>query len=472
VHTSSASPTALTADAGRVRAEARDRAVWIFVAALVLFFWVPDVVLAMGWSEFWIIFFTEAFIWSLFAVAFNLLMGYTGLISFGQAAYLGIGGYTAGLLLKKVAGFPFALGFVAAPVTSALAALVIGYFCIRLSHIYFAMLTLAFSQIVYFTAFKWYDFTGGDNGLIGVPVPEWVQDPTFTNYYRFVLVVCVLGIFVLWRIVNSPFGKTLTAIRENPERAGFIGVNVKRYQLYAFMIAGAFSGLAGALIMLNERSVYPDLAFWTRSTQVLLMSILGGVYTFSGPIIGAFLLLLMDADITQNYPDIWQLFLGAVLVLILYGLPGGIMGFIQSREGAGSDDGAARLRTSMAEFRRKFWYLFVAVLVFTGFFLVLKAPETWAATLAVTAGQAVVGGLLFPWMLGRLGTYAEGWRLVFLVLPLAPLAVHIRLGTPPSGLMIIVLWAVFIHSHLWHADVRAAFRGRLHAGPPPRPSAG
>jgi branched-chain amino acid transport system permease protein len=458
VHTS-ATPTALPAEAGRARTEARDRALWAFVAALVLFFWVPDVILFMGWAEFWIIFLTEAFIWSLFAVAFNLLMGYTGLISFGQAAYLGVGGYTAGLLLKKIAGFPFALGLLAAPVASALAALVIGYFCIRLSHIYFAMLTLAFSQIVYFTAFKWYDFTGGDNGLIGVPVPDWVQEPTFTNYYRFVLVVCVLGIFILWRIVNSPFGKTLTAIRENPERAGFIGIDVKRYQLYAFMIAGAFSGLAGALIMLNERSVYPDLAFWTRSTQVLLMSILGGVYTFSGPIVGAFLLLSMDADITQNYPDIWQLFLGAVLVLILYGLPGGIMGFIQARDGAGTDDDATRLRKSMAEFRRKFWYLFVAVLVFTGFFLVLKAPDRWVTTLLVTLGQAVLGGLLFPWMLRRLGTLAPGWRLAFLLFPLVPLAVHVALGTPPSGLLIIVLWAVFIHTHLWRPEIRAAFRG-------------
>jgi branched-chain amino acid transport system permease protein len=467
VHTSSATRTALPAGAGRARTDARDRSVWIFVAALVVFFWVPEVVLAMGWPEFWILFFTEVFIWSLFAVAFNLLMGYTGLISFGQAAYLGIGGYTTGLLLKKIAGFPFALGFIAAPLASALAALIIGYFCIRLSHIYFAMLTLAFSQIVYFTAFKWYDFTGGDNGLIGVPVPDWVQDPTFTNYYRFVLAVCVVGIFMLWRVVNSPFGKTLTAIRENPERAGFIGINVKRYELYAFMIAGAFSGLAGALITLNERSVYPDLAFWTRSTQVLLMSILGGVYTFSGPIIGAFVLLFMDADITQNYPDIWQLFLGAVLVLILYGLPGGIMGFIQSRDAASSDDSATRMHKSMAEFRRKFWYLFVGMLVFTGFFLILKTPAAWVTTLLITLGQALVGGLLFPWMLRQLGTLAQGWRLAFLLFPLAPLAVHILLRTPPSGLTIVILWAVLIHTYLWRADVRAAFRGRHQAAPPP-----
>jgi branched-chain amino acid transport system permease protein len=438
----------------------RDKTLWIFLVALVAFFWVPDLILAMGWADFWILFFTEVFIWALFAVAFNLLMGYTGLISFGQAAYLGIGGYTTGLLLKKIVGLPFALGLIAAPVASALAALIIGYFCIRLSHVYFAMLTLAFSQIVYFTAFKWYDFTGGDNGLIGVPVPDWVQDPTFTNYYRFVLVICTVAIFLLWRIVNSPFGKTLTAIRENPERAGFIGINVKRYELYAFMIAGAFSGLAGALITINERSVYPDLAFWTRSTQVLLMSILGGVYTFFGPIIGAFLLLFMDADITQDYPEIWQLFLGAVLVLILYGLPGGIMGFIQSRDIASADDPATRLRKSMGEFKRKFWYFFAATLFFTGFFSVLKAPDTWVTILLLTLGQAAVGLLLFPWMLRQLSTFSQAWRMVFLVLPLVPLALHIALHTSLSGLMIIVLWAVFIYNYLWQAEVRHAFHGR------------
>jgi branched-chain amino acid transport system permease protein len=463
VRTSPTTPATQRTSAGRELTSDRDRTVWIFVAALVVFFWVPDVILAMDWADFWILFLTEVFIWSLFAVAFNLLMGYTGLISFGQAAYMGIGGYTTGLLLKKIAGFPFALGFIAAPLASALAALIIGYFCIRLSHVYFAMLTLAFSQIVYFTAFKWYDFTGGDNGLIGVPVPAWVQDPTFTNYYRFVLVVCVLGIFILWRIVNSPFGKTLTAIRENPERAGFVGINVKRYELYAFMIAGAFSGLAGALITLNERSVYPDLAFWTRSTQVLLMSILGGVYTFFGPIIGAFLLLFMDADITQDYPEIWQLFLGAVMVLILYGLPGGIMGFIQSRDIASADDYATRMRKSMAEFKRKFWYFFVGMLVFSGFFMILKAPEMWGRTLLLTLLQAVVGVLVFPWMLRQLSTFAPLWRWVFLVFPLAPLALHIMLHTPLSGLMVIVLWTVFIYSYLWQAEVREAFRGQRQA---------
>ena len=189
----------------------RDPVLWGFLVALVVFFWTPALIIYMEWADFWIIFLTEAFIWSLFAVAFNLLMGYGGLISFGQAAYLGIGGYTAGLLLKYLVWMNFYVALVAAPIGGAISALVIGYFCIRRTHIYFAILTLAFGHIVYLIAFKWYDFTGGDNGLIGIPVPEWIKDPTFANYYKFVLVICLVSIYLLWRIVNSPFGKTLTA---------------------------------------------------------------------------------------------------------------------------------------------------------------------------------------------------------------------------------------------------------------------
>jgi branched-chain amino acid transport system permease protein len=132
----------------RPAARARDPMIWAFVAALVLLFWLPELVLYMGWAKFWIQFTTQVFIWSLFAVSFNLLMGYAGMVSFGQAAYLGIGGYTAGLLLKNIAGLPFYVGLLAAPLGGALAALIIGYFCVRRTHIYFAILTLAFGHIV------------------------------------------------------------------------------------------------------------------------------------------------------------------------------------------------------------------------------------------------------------------------------------------------------------------------------------
>lgn len=472
VNTSSTLRTAPSAVRGQERATERDVALGVVVAALLLLFWVPNGIITMQWPEFWILFLTEVYIWGLFAVAFNLLMGYTGLVSFGQAAYLGIGGYATGLLLKKIAGFPFALALLAAPVASALAALIIGSFCVRRTQIYFAMLTLAFGQIIYFTAFKWYDFTGGDNGLIGVPIPQWItSDATFTNYYRFVLVIVLVCLYILWRIVHSPFGKTLTALRENAERAAFIGINVKRYQLYAFIIAGAFSGIAGALFTINERSVYPELAFWTRSTQVLLMSLLGGVYTFFGPIVGALLLQAMDADITQNYPEIWQMFLGSVLVLILFGLPGGVIGFILARDVASSDDYATRMQKTLQTFCRKFWYFFFAMLFFTAFFSVLQTPDAWWSPIKGSWGaplhwgivprtiaQTAIGLVLFPVFLRGLRTFSPFWRYVLCLVPLAFLLLHFQLHTPLSGMLIVLLWGVFVYSNLFQADVRQAFR--------------
>lgn len=450
----------------------RDPMVWAFLAALVLLFWLPELVLHMGWARFWIQFTTQVFIWSLFALSFNLLMGYTGMISFGQAAYLGIGGYTAGLLLKNIAGLSFYVGLLAAPVGGALAALIIGYFCVRRTHIYFAILTLAFGHIIYLIAFKWYDFTGGDNGLIGIPVPDWIVEPSFANYYKFVLVICVAAIYLLWRIVNSPFGKTLTAIRENPERADFVGIPVDRYRLYAFVLVGALSGLAGALIMVNDRSVYPDLAHWTQSTQVLLMVLLGGVNTFFGPIVGAFLLLTMDADITQNYPEIWQLFLGGVLVLILFGLPGGIVGFIQERDIGGGDDHATRVGKLLRLFRRKSWIFFGATVLFGTFFAILQSPGAWLFPRArafslfslATWGivpcallQLSVGAAVLWLLLRRADRFNRIAGALLLALPIAGLVLHVYLATPLSGLLIVLLWVVFTVYSLCQGDFRHAY---------------
>jgi branched-chain amino acid transport system permease protein len=459
--------------APRRLATARDPMIWAFLAALALLFWLPELVLSMGWAKFWIQFATQVLIWSLFAVSFNLLMGYAGMVSFGQAAYLGIGGYTAGLLLKNIAGLPFWVGLVAAPVGGALAALIIGYFCVRRTHIYFAILTLAFGHIVYLIAFKWYSFTGGDNGLIGIPVPDWIAEPTFANYYKFVLVICVAAIYLLWRIVNSPFGKTLTAIRENPERADFVGVPVDRYRLYAFVVVGAFSGLAGALIMANERSVHPDLAHWTQSTQVLLMTLLGGVYTFFGPVVGALLLRTMDADITQNYPEIWQLFLGGVMVLILFGLPGGVMGFIQERDVGSGDDQATRTAKVLRLFRRKSWMFFPGALFFTTFFSILHTPSAWLlprgrefALFALTSWgivpcallQLVVGAAVLALLLRRVERFNRIDGVLLLALPVAALALHIHLGTPLSGLLVVLLWIVFTLYSLGQPEFRRAYR--------------
>jgi branched-chain amino acid transport system permease protein len=456
----------------RSSASARDPMIWAFAAALVLLFWLPELVYYMGWAKFWVQFMTQVFIWSLFAVSFNLLMGYAGMVSFGQAAYLGIGGYTAGLLLKHIPGLPFYLGLAAAPLGGALAALIIGYFCVRRTHIYFAILTLAFGHIVYLIAFKWYSFTGGDNGLIGIPVPAWISEPSFANYYKFALVICIAAIYLLWRIVNSPFGKALTAIRENPERADFVGIPVDRYRLYAFILVGAFSGLAGALIMINERSVYPDLAHWTQSTQVLLMSLLGGVYTFFGPIVGALLLLTMDADITQNYPEIWQLFLGGVLVLILFGLPGGIVGFIQERDLKSGDDAATRTAKALRLFRRKSWMFFGGTLLFTTLFNILHTPAAWLlprghafvllslptwGIVPCALLQLAVGGVLLWLLLRRADRFERIDGALLLALPIAAFALHVDLGTPLSGLLVVLLWVAFTAYSLAQPEFRRAY---------------
>jgi len=270
---------------------------------------------------------TDILIHGLFAVSLNLLLGYTGLVSFGQAAYFGIGAYTCALLMKKAA-LNFALAFVAAGAFGALSALVFGFFCVRLTKIYFAMLTLAFSQIVWVIAFKWNSLTGGDNGFVGVPFPQNLDSAV--RFYYFTLAVVVVSLVLIRQALNSPFGRILTTIRENPERTEFIGINVKLFQLIAFMISGFFSALAGALFGIFNHSVFPDILFWPASAEVLIMTILGGMYSFLGPVVGAGVLLYLRMEVA-SYTEYWPLILGLILASLLFFFPGGIVGFFQDR---------------------------------------------------------------------------------------------------------------------------------------------
>ena len=175
----------------------------------------------------WVHLTVRILIMGLFATSLNLLLGYTGMVCFGGAAYFGVGAYTAALITLK-ASLPFPIAMVAAPVIAALCGIIIGWFCVRLTDIFFAMLTLAFGELVFAIIFKWYSFTGGDDGLIEIPVPSLLQ--SINSYYYFVLVIFILCLMVFWLIVHSPFGKTLQAIRENAERVEFIGVNVRAVQ--------------------------------------------------------------------------------------------------------------------------------------------------------------------------------------------------------------------------------------------------
>jgi branched-chain amino acid transport system permease protein len=270
---------------------------------------------------------------ALFAVSLNLLLGTTGLVSFGHVAYFGVGAYVCGILMKTY-GMPFIVAFPAAGIGAGVFALVSGYFCVRLTKLYFAMLTLAFSQIVWAICYKWNAVTGGDQGLPEIPYPnlDWMTaipglgDLSIgARFYLLTLVLVAVSLAVLHRVVRSPFGRMLTTIRDNPERAAFIGLNVRAYQLAAFVVAGAFAGLAGALYGIFSRGVFADYVFWSKSAEVIIMTILGGMDYFWGPPVGAFALVWLNQEIT-DYTQYWSFVLGSLLLVLLFVFPGGIVG--------------------------------------------------------------------------------------------------------------------------------------------------
>jgi branched-chain amino acid transport system permease protein len=308
---------------------------WAFLILVAAFF-VP----AAG-SRYYTFLANDVVIWALFATSLNLLVGYTGLVSFGHAAYFGIGAYTTGILMKT-AGLPFVLSFPAAGLAAGLFALVFGFFCVRLTRIYFAMLTLAFAQIVWAICFKWNEVTGGEQGMPEIPYPsfDWVERvapwvpfvggyKTSEYFYFLSLLLVAASLWLLRRVVGSPFGRMLTTIRENPERAEFIGVNVRRYELAAFVVAGAFAGLSGGLFGIFNRGVFPDFAYWTKSSEVLIMTLLGGMGTFIGPALGALVLIWLNQQIV-SYTQYWPLILGTILVVLLFVFPGGIAGALET----------------------------------------------------------------------------------------------------------------------------------------------
>jgi len=286
------------------------------------------VVLPLVVSTFFIVLLIEIAVVALFATAFNLLMGFGGMVSFGHAAYFALGAYAAALLAKK-GGWPMLAALAAAPVVAAVGALVFGFFIVRLTHTYFAMLSLAFGQIVYTIIFKWTGLTGGDNGLLNVWPPGFLRSPT--AYYYFTLLVIGACFLALHAIVESPFGYALKAVRENPRRARFIGVNVRRHQLYAFVLSGFFSGVAGGLFAFYNGSVFPDFAFFNKSFEPLVVVLLGGMQSFYGPVAGAFGFKVLEWLISKWAPVYWPLFLGAIVIAVIVALPRGFVGLLEGR---------------------------------------------------------------------------------------------------------------------------------------------
>ena len=268
--------------------------------------------------------FTEILIWGLFALSLNLMLGYGGMISFGHAAYFAIGAYGVAVL-GTTYQLPLIVSFLGALVISALVALAIGYFCVRLKSIFLAMLTLAFGQFIWAIAFQWRSVTKGDTGFIGIRVPDLISSPS--AYYYFVMAIVFAAAFILYRITRSTFGRILVSARENEMRVEFVGVNVRRVQLITFVISGTFAAVAGALYALFNGSVFPDFAWWTMSSQVLIMSILGGINAFLGPAVGAAAIILLDRQITE-YTQYWPTVLGIILLIVLFAFPDGLAGLV------------------------------------------------------------------------------------------------------------------------------------------------
>jgi branched-chain amino acid transport system permease protein len=254
-------------------------------------------------------------------------MGLGGMVSFGHAAYFGLGAYGAALLLK-LAGWPMPLAFLAAPVVAAAAAAVFGYFSVRLTSIYFAMLTLAFAQIVFAVVHQWDAVTGGDNGVLSVWPPPWLKSPM--RYYYWALVFAGTGVVLLRLVAASPFGLALRAVRDHARRAEAVGINIRALQWTAFVVAGFFAGLAGAIFVFLKGSVFPVYTEAPMSVQPLVMVLLGGIGAPAGPLIGAAAYKLLDTVITR-YTDYWQLGLGAILIALVLAFPRGIAGALDWR---------------------------------------------------------------------------------------------------------------------------------------------
>jgi branched-chain amino acid transport system permease protein len=271
---------------------------------------------------------TDLLVFGLFAMSLDLIMGYTGMVSFGHAAYFGLGAYGSALVLIHF-NQPVPVALLAGALLAGAVALPVGWFSTRATGIYFAMLTLAFAQLLYTVAYKWRDLTGGSDGIAGVPKTTlfW-GGPSLASpraFYLLVAACVVLSLVACRALVRSPFGKALQAIRENERRFTSLGRDPRPFKLVVFVIAAVFAGLAGALFAPFRGFASPEVMFWLFSGQGLMMVIMGGMGTLVGPVVGAMVFILIQ-EVLSSYTEHWMIFTGALFVLMVIFLPGGLVG--------------------------------------------------------------------------------------------------------------------------------------------------
>jgi branched-chain amino acid transport system permease protein len=278
---------------------------------------------------------TYGLIMAIAALGFNLLLGYTGLLSFGHSAYFGLGAYTVAFLLQWLGIRSMELYILLGLPVVAIVSAVFGYVCVRHTRIFFGILTLALSQVLWSLALKFFWVTGGTDGL-RVPRPNLLAGTisfagsggfprSIMSYYYYVLGVFVLSTAIMWVIVHSPFGKSLQAIRDNETRARFLGIRVRRFRWAAFLLSGTFTGLAGILWVPLNGLTTPDVLYWPFSGEIVFLTLLGGFRNFTGPIIGGVVFTYIKSYAVAS-TEYWQLLLGTVLVALVLLLPTGIVG--------------------------------------------------------------------------------------------------------------------------------------------------
>jgi branched-chain amino acid transport system permease protein len=310
-------------------ARPRLRRVAVVAAIVVLLALVPSFI-----DSYQTMLLAYGLIMAIAALGFNLLFGYAGLLSFGHSAYFGVGAYTVALLVQYFAIRSMELYLLVGLISSAAVSALFGYLCVRHTKIYFGILTLALSQVLWSLALKLYWITGGTDGmrvprpslLGGVVVFKGAEFSQFiTDYYYYVLVLFAISVVVMWIIVHSPFGKALQAIRDNETRARFLGLRIRRFRWLAFLISGTFTGLAGVLWVPLNGLTSPDILYWPFSGEIVFQTLMGGFGNFTGPIVGGIVFTYLKSYAVAA-TEYWQFLLGAVLVVLVLVLPTGIVG--------------------------------------------------------------------------------------------------------------------------------------------------